>query len=71
MAIVRKLPIMMRERWRKLSNDLIARNGLVGFSNLVDFICQEARVLKTPVFGDIYDVKETKDGKRTFKNKTH
>ena len=39
MAIVRKLPFKMRERWRKLSNDLIAQNGSVGFSNLVDFIC--------------------------------
>ena len=36
---------------------------------MVDFICQEVRVLKTPVFGDIYDIKATKDGKRTFKNK--
>lgn len=55
--ILTKLPYKLREQWRKVSHDLQGRfQGSVCFSDIVDFIERQGRMLEDPLFGNIKDV---------------
>lgn len=44
----------MRERWRRLVNDIIElQKGPVKFDDVITFIDQEARIATNPVFGKV------------------
>lgn len=60
LSIVNKLPYKMRDRWRRLTHRLLSKKELVKFSNLVEFVQEEASILKQPLYGKISDTKEGK-----------
>ncbi len=55
-AIVSKLPFKLRERWRVVACDLQERTGLrARFSDLVNFVDKQAKIVSHPLFGNIQD----------------
>ena len=54
MSIVAKLPIKMRERWRRKVFS-IQSVAAVTFQHLVEFVDEEVRILNQPLFGTIYE----------------
>lgn len=56
-AILAKLPYKLRERWRVVAYDLQERrNDQAYFSDIVDFIERQVKIIMDPVFGNIQDV---------------
>lgn len=56
-AILAKLPYKLRERWRIVAYDLQERrNDQAYFSDIVDFIERQVKIIMDPVFGNIQDV---------------
>ena len=52
--LIYKLPYNMRERWRRVVDDIMELQGSpVKFDDLVSFIDREARIATNPVFGQI------------------
>ena len=52
--LIFKLPYNMRERWRRVVDDIMELQGRpVKFDDLVSFIDLEARIATNPVFGEI------------------
>ena len=52
--LIFKLPYNMRERWRRVVDDIMELQGRpVKFDDLVSFIDREARIATNPVFGQI------------------
>ena len=55
MSVILKLPYKLRESWRRKTHEFSKRNVPVSFSDLVDFVSDEASLLKQPIFSDITD----------------
>ncbi len=56
-AILAKLPYKLRERWRIVAYDLQERsNDQAYFSDIVDFIERQVKIIMNPIFGNILDV---------------
>ena len=56
MAIIRKLPYRLRDKWRTVACDYQERyNSRATFKNLVDFLERQVRIATDPVYGDIKD----------------
>lgn len=56
MAIIKKLPYRLREKWRTVACDFHERyNSRATFKNLVDFLERQVRIVTDPVYGDIKD----------------
>ena len=53
MGIVRKLPYRLQDRFRRKTSSINNNHGGVSFRHLVDFVREEADVLKQPIFGTI------------------
>lgn len=53
--VVNKLPIQYRERWRRKTFRIIETYGIVHFRHLVEFVREEAAILKQPLYGDLND----------------
>lgn len=49
--ILKKLPVYMHDRWRRIVQKLHQNGKVVKFSNLVDFVESEAMKLNDPVWG--------------------
>lgn len=55
-AIIKKLPYRLRDRWRTVACELQERHQeRATFSDIVDFIEKQVRILTDPVFGNIQD----------------
>ena len=67
--LIFKLPYSMRERWRRVVDDIMELQGRpVKFDDLVSFIDREARIATNPVFGQISEsskMVEARSGKGT------
>ena len=49
--IVAKLPFYMQDKWLRLADDIMNRQGReVKFEDLVDYVSLEARILNNPLF---------------------
>ena len=59
-AIVKKLPYRLRDRWRITVDNIIERKQRVDFTDLVNFIEQQARIMNS-VYGDVVAPKEKKE----------
>lgn len=69
--LVLKIPYSMRERWRRLADDIMDRQlRPVQFSDFVAFVDREARILTNPVFGKISDTVRSAPGQRSYGGKT-
>ena len=69
--LVLKIPYSMRERWRRLADDIMDRQlRPVQFSDFVAFVDREARILTNPVFGKISDTVRSAPGQRSSGGKT-
>ena len=69
--MVLKIPYSMRERWRRLADDIMDRQlRPVQFSDFVAFVDREARILTNPVFGKISDTVRSAPGQRSYGGKT-
>ena len=60
MNIVKKLPFKMREAWRRKTHNLSKKEKTVRFDDLVDFVRDEASLLKQPIFSNIADASNAK-----------
>ena len=67
--LILKLPYSMRERWRRVVDDIMELQGRpVKFDDLVSFIDREARIATNPDFGQITEnsrMDEARSGKGT------
>ena len=69
--LVLKIPYSMRERWRRLADDIMDRQlRPVQFSDFVAFVDREARLPTNPVFGKISDTVRSALGQRSSGCKT-
>lgn len=71
MNIVNKLPYKLRDRWRRRCHSVMTIRGKVAFKDLVDFVQQEAAILRHPIYGciDNYtgaNAKSTAKSRRTI-----
>ena len=68
--LILKLPYSMRERWRRVVDDIMELQGRpVQFDDLVSFVDREARIAPNPVFGGITEsskMVEARSGKGTM-----
>ena len=68
--LILKLPYSMRERWRRVADDIMELQGRpVKFDDLVSFVDREARIATNPVFGRITEsskMVEARSGKGTM-----
>ena len=68
--LILKLPYSMRERWRRVADDIMELEGRpIKFDDLVSFIDREARIATNPVFGRITEsskMVEARSGKGTM-----
>ncbi|KAI2645448.1 Gag-Pol polyprotein [Labeo rohita] len=75
--LVSKLPHKLKEKWRSIAFDILEhRTRRATFSDLVNFIEKQARMMQDPLFGDIhqpfpskkaYQSKSIPDSKLSFK----
>ncbi|KAK3890499.1 hypothetical protein Pcinc_005579 [Petrolisthes cinctipes] len=50
--IIEKLPVFMQDRWRRIADNIAEKDyRSVAFSDLVDFVEKESRILSNPLFG--------------------
>ena len=69
--LVLKIPYSMREKWRRLADDIMDRQlRPVQFSAFVAFVDREARILTNPVFGKISDTVRSSPDQRSSGGKT-
>ena len=53
-SLMMKLPFSMRSRWRRLVDDAMEEcSKPIKFSQFVDFVNQESRIINNPVYGNI------------------
>lgn len=65
-AILSKLPYKLKEKWRTSAYDLQEKNGQrARFTDLVDFIDHQARIISHPLFGNLKETSSTSSGRRT------
>ena len=55
MAIVLKLPYDLRRKWRNKTQQITEANNVILFSDLVNFVRTESKIINQPVFGSIQD----------------
>lgn len=71
LTIVKKLPYRLRGRWRTVACEIQERHQERAiFSDIVDFIERQARILTDPVFGNIQDTPLSKSLNRTTSKPT-
>ncbi|KAK4327045.1 hypothetical protein Pmani_002491 [Petrolisthes manimaculis] len=50
--LIEKLPVFMQDRWRRIADNIAEKDyRSVAFSDLVDFVESESRILSNPLFG--------------------
>lgn len=63
-TVISKLPFKLKERWRNQAYKIQASKGRrARFSDVVDLINWQAKVINDPLFGDILDVNVERRGK--------
>lgn len=63
-TILSKLPYKLKEKWRGLAYDLQEKNGRrARFTDLVDFIDHQARIISHPLFGNLKETSSTSSGR--------
>ncbi len=63
-AILSKLPYKLKEKWRGLAYDLQEKNGRrARFTDLIDFIDHQARIISHPLFGNLKETSSTSSGR--------
>lgn len=60
-AVLAKLPYKLRERWRGRAHVVMENTGCrAGFSDMVEFIERQVKILSDPFFGDLQDYSSSK-----------
>jgi len=63
-TVISKLPFKLKERWRNHSYEIQTRTGRrARFSDVVEFINWQAKVISDPLFGDTLDTSVEGKGK--------
>ena len=65
--ILMKLPWNLRTQFRKITHDVMKKNGSIKFQLLVDFVSEQADILNVPLIGDLSDKPIERENRNKFK----